>query len=201
MWGDAQTSIPMATWIGARIPHMNGGDFGVAVIAAMIGSEDAKPIAGIVYHNYLPQYGNIDMSVATDSPRWLTKNIISEIMRYPFKQLKVRRITVVTPANRQTSVWRFLTKFGFRQEGRIRQGLGTKDAVIWGLLASEWASSPFNADRVVIHGKVSRPSSNAPRSHRRRKRSVGGRYRHGGCSAETQHAGLDGSERLGHLGS
>lgn len=178
----------VAGWVASHIPTMMGENFGPCS-AIGVASETGQPIAGVVYHNHFPQYRNIELSVAAVSPKWLTRPIITSLLRYPFVQLGVRRLTVVTPADRQTSVWRFLTKFGFQREGLIRKGLGTQDAVVWGLLASEWRFNRYNLDRAVTHGKVSPSTANAPRSHRRRKRPIGGEHRlvHGAAKAE--HAG------------
>lgn len=178
----------VAGWVASHIPSMMGEGFGPCS-AIGVASETGEPIAGVVYHNHFPQYRNIELSVAAISPKWLTRPIITSLLRYPFVQLGVQRLTVVTPANRQTSVWRFLTKFGFKQEGLIRKGLGTQDAVVWGLLASEWRFNRYNLDRAVTHGQIGASSPHPSRPHRRRKRSIGGEHRliHGPAKAE--HAG------------
>lgn len=112
--------------------------------------EDGTPLAGVVFHDFHPQYRSVSMSIAADSPKWLSKPIISGIMAYPFTQLGAGRITAITaPRESAASIWRFLLKFGFSQEGRVRKGLGDADAIVWGLLASEWRISKFNVSRQV----------------------------------------------------
>lgn len=149
VWGNPETSISMAAWVSARIPHMFGMQFGNN-ISCMVVDEINVPLGGVVYHNWAPHYASIDMSVASASPRWLTKKIISEIMAYPFDFAGVQRITVVTPADRSTSVWRFLERFPFTREGTHKLGLGTQDACTWRLLKSEWASHRLNVGAVKI---------------------------------------------------
>jgi RimJ/RimL family protein N-acetyltransferase len=166
VWGDLEASPAMAAWVADKIPHMNGVPFGPC-IAGIVGDANAKPIAGVVFTNYTPQYKSIDLSTASISHRWLTRNILSEIFRYPFKQLGVERITVVTPANRQTSIWRFLERFPFTREGHHRLGLGTQNAVTWSLLASDWATNRFNLERVLAVAPL------APVGAKRRRRSHG----------------------------
>lgn len=146
----------VAAWAADRIPHMQS--FGPCVA---IGFTDARgePAGAVVYHNHLPTYGNIEVSFVVSNPKCLGRHLLSALLRYPFTQLGVQRVTAITPACERTSVWRFLTTFGFQREGRVRRGLGTGDAIIWGLLASEWETHRFNVNRVA-------------RKRRRRKRGT-----------------------------
>lgn len=135
----------IAAWAAERIPHMHS--FGPCVA---VGFTDAggEPAGAVVYHNHLPDYGNIEVSFVVANPKCLSRHLLSALLRYPFTQLGVQRVTAITPADERTSVWRFLSTFGFQREGRIRRGLGTGDAIIWGLLASEWATHRYNVKRV-----------------------------------------------------
>ena len=143
-----QESEFLASWAASHIPHMNGLPFGPC---ASIGFFDAEGVLGgmVVYSDHQPQYGNIQVSFVVANPKCLTRQLLSVLLRYPFTQLGVQRVTAITPADERTSVWRFLSSFGFTREGRVRKGLGTGDAIIWGLLASEWATNRFNVDRVA----------------------------------------------------
>jgi RimJ/RimL family protein N-acetyltransferase len=130
----------VAAWVAARIPQMEGpGDFG-PYVAIGVESEAGRPLGGVVFSNFLPRYGSIEASFASDHPRWLTRPLIRQIMSYPFGQLGCARITAVTP-RRARAARRFLDAFGFRREGLVRKGFGTDDAVISGLLRREWDAS------------------------------------------------------------
>jgi RimJ/RimL family protein N-acetyltransferase len=145
----------VAAWTKARIPHAH--DWGPL---AAIGVEDERGqlIAGVVYNNYHPHYGSIEISTASDSRRWLTKSLITGIFAYPFVQLGCQRVTAATPRNAHTAR-QFLETFGFQPEGIVRLGFGTQDAFIWGLLASEWASHRYNLGRVVDEGRPHAPDA------------------------------------------
>lgn len=138
----------VAAWVAARVSHVGAEGFGPCV-ALGVADTNLNPIGGVVFHDWAPHYASIQISIAATNPKWLTRNIVSEILRYPFAGLKVQRLTAITPPDKAASVWRFLTKLGFREEGRVRKGLGTEDAVVWGLLASEWRTNRFNVDRAV----------------------------------------------------
>ena len=155
----------VAQWVEARIPHMNGQPFGPSSAIGVV-TDAGVPIAGVVFHDYQPQYANAMISVASDTPRWLTKRLITGIMRVPFVQYGLNRLTAITPPG-EISVSRFLTKFGFRREGVVRLGLGNQDAVIWGLLPTDWKWSKFNLDREVVKPRASRSRRRGRGSQRR----------------------------------
>lgn len=138
-------------WVSERIPHMAGADFGPMVALGVLGRDDAL-IGGVVFHEYRPRCRSIEASFASASPRWLTKNLIGRIMAYPFDQLLCERVTAVTP-RKAASARRFLDEFGFKREGLIRRGFGDDDAVISGLLKSEWLRSRWVQPREDGHGK------------------------------------------------
>ena len=130
----------IARWVAARIPQMAGVDDFGPCSAIGIEGEDGKPIAGVVFHNYFPHFGNVEMSVASESPRWLTKRLIQAIMKYPFEQLDCRRVTSMTP-KKNAPTRTFLTKFGFTMEGKLRKGFGDDDLMIYGLMRREFRLS------------------------------------------------------------
>lgn len=139
----------VADWTKARIPHAHSWG-----AMAAIGVEDAtgELIAGVVFNNYRPEYKSIEISTASSSARWLTKSLISGIFAYPFAQLGCQRVTAATPRNAHTAR-QFLETFGFIPEGIVRLGFGSQDALLFGLLASEWASHRYNLARVVDEGR------------------------------------------------
>lgn len=133
-------------WAAQRIPHVDEADnFGPCVAIGVV--DDHGVIrAAAVYHGYQPRFRGIEISFALESPRYLTRDVISGLLRYGFGQLQCLRVTAVTPL-KATSTRRFLEKLGFKREGVLRRGFGNDDAVLYGLLAKEWARSPFNRDR------------------------------------------------------
>ena len=55
--------VAVGDWVHERIPHAEFGPY-VAIGLA----EDNTLIAGVVYHNYVPRYGNIEISMAATTP-------------------------------------------------------------------------------------------------------------------------------------
>ena len=163
-----------AQWTANHIPHMNGMGFGACTALGVV-SNAGYPVGGVVFHEYQPQYGNVMVSMASERSEWLTRRIITGILSVPFSQYGCRRVTAITPPG-ATSISQFLTKFGFRREGVIREGLGTQDAWVWGLLAREWRFNRYNLARAVIGGQKHSSGPGAHRPRRRRKRPGGSEH-------------------------
>lgn len=101
-----------------------------------IGWTDAtgRLVAGVVFTCY--SHENIDMHIAGVGA-WCAPQFFGECFRYPFEQLKVRRVTSRTPADNPAAL-RFVQAIGFKQEGRVRQALaGGVDLIILGMLREE----------------------------------------------------------------
>jgi RimJ/RimL family protein N-acetyltransferase len=135
-----------AAWVQARIPQMAGLPGGFGPCTAIGVAHGDVVVGACVYHGYQPRFGSIEMSFASVDPRWLIgpagerKAIIRGLMGYPFDQLKVGRVSATTP-KKNRAARRFIDKFGFKREGVARRGFGDDDAILSGLLESEWRAS------------------------------------------------------------
>jgi RimJ/RimL family protein N-acetyltransferase len=76
---------------------------------------------------------------------WADPAAIGTILRYPFTTAGCVRVTAVTP-RRATSSRRFLEGLGFKREGSVRLGFGDDNAILYGLLESEWRAGRFGPD-------------------------------------------------------
>jgi RimJ/RimL family protein N-acetyltransferase len=145
----------VAHWVAERIPHAavripyydRGQVFGPA---AAIGVMDdlGEMLAGVVFHNYDPFVKSIEVSCASTGARWGNRETFRSILRYPFEQLNVARLSAATP-KRSTSPRRFLEGLGFKREGSLRKAFGDDDAILYGLLAEDWAAGRFNRLRAA----------------------------------------------------
>lgn len=114
-----------------KIPHVETwGQF------EAIGLErNGKPIAATIYHDYTR--ANILMSFAAiPGRRWLTREYLRAIFRYPFVQLGVRRVTGVI-ASRNSDSLRFAHKLGAKFEGTLKHALPDDDLVVMGILKED----------------------------------------------------------------
>ncbi len=123
----------LAAWVGALMPTPHTS----FAPCTAIGSEvDGKLAGAVVYHDYQPGCRSIQMSLAAVNKRWLSKTAIKTYFWYPFEQLKCERVTVIVASKNKPS--RSLAEgVGFLQEGVVRKGFGSDDAIIYGMLKDE----------------------------------------------------------------
>lgn len=113
------------------LPDHDWGPFSTLLLESALGIT-----AVVVYNNYLPTC-SIDIHCASAGGRWLTRPFLAAVFRYPFEQLKVRRVTARIGADNPRAR-KFLDHLGFMHEGTIRKGWGPNiDLEIFGLLKDE----------------------------------------------------------------
>jgi RimJ/RimL family protein N-acetyltransferase len=67
-----------------------------------------KLVAGVVFHNYEPWSGVIELSAYSTKRKWLTKERLKAIFGYPFDQLNLRACVARISENntRTLRIWR-----------------------------------------------------------------------------------------------
>lgn len=121
----------VAKWVADLIPHVDNFD---KMTTVGITDNHGNPLGAVVYHEY--RGNDIQLSCAAVSHRWLTKETIAVIMRYPFLQLGCKRITALVPV-KNTSTRKQLERAGFTQEGIMRKWYDEDDCVVYGMLREE----------------------------------------------------------------
>ena len=131
----------VATFVTQLIPHNAGRDMGRVKTIGVI-DEDGRLIAGIVYGNWDPRAGVIEIAAAAISPRWLTRRTIELMYRYAFEAAGCQMVVQRTPADnerllRQLAVGGYNFYLVPRLLGRNR------DCVIATLTKEAWEQSRF----------------------------------------------------------
>jgi RimJ/RimL family protein N-acetyltransferase len=138
--GPDETSA-MSAWVAERIPHMNGGGFGPCVAGGVL--RDGALVAGVVFHDYHPQYETMQVSIAADRPNWATRPVLRAMFQYPFGQLGVNLLWAAMPHD-LPDVHAFNGRLGFKKEATLRHRYGRKrHAVIASMTRGEWKRSPW----------------------------------------------------------
>lgn len=149
----------VAAWVAARIPNVGSAEgFGLYVAIGVV-DEGGRPVGGVVWHGYKPDYRSIELSAAADTPRWLTRRIVAEIFSYPFLFANCRRVTTLTPA-RNAKALKVNRRLGFQVEGLVRHGFGNDDMVVMGLLREEWLAGRWSPRETDTAAKM--PPDGAP---------------------------------------
>ena len=120
-------------WVAARMPDEVA--FGWDDVAVGI-EKDGAVIAGAVYHDLQADYGNVQVSFATEGPGWATRKSVAALLWPPFKELGCQRVTaLIRKKNRASRT--LVEKLGFRYEGCVWRGDGNDHMTIYGLRAAD----------------------------------------------------------------
>jgi hypothetical protein len=105
----------IAEFVKRRIPNSSFGDcatFGII--------RQNKLVGGIVFHDYQPAFNNISVSLAFDTPKAISPDVLCSIAAYVFKQQECVRLNALV-----------------KLEGCARKGYGKDDLMIYGMLRHE----------------------------------------------------------------
>lgn len=121
----------VSKWVALRIDGLP--NFGKCRTIGI--HQDGRMLAGIVFHNY--DGNSIEISMAADDPRWCTRQIVRDVLGWPFKQLGVRRMQV-TILKRNKKARKFVERLGFVYEGTGRKAApGGLDMCVYSMLKTE----------------------------------------------------------------
>lgn len=134
-------------WASKRLDRPLGGPHRCAVGVV----RDGELAAVVVWSEF--RWPDIQASIVSSSPRWFTRAHIREILRYPFVQLRCKRVTAITWATNQRAR-AFLCRLGFRQEGFHPEAMPDGDAAVsYGLLARDaarWLTEECCSERRIF---------------------------------------------------
>lgn len=103
-------------------------------------------IAGVIYHNWSPEYGTIEISGAADSARWLTRPVLYQMYEYPFEQLGCRMV-IQRNSEHNERINSILRRLGF-QEYRIEQVRGPNEAeLVFTLTKDQWKANGYHKEQ------------------------------------------------------
>lgn len=106
-------------------------------------SNGTEIIAAIIYHNYDPDNGVVEMSAGSTSPRWMNRRVLAEILDFPFDKLACQCI-VARHDETAAHLRRMWGEVGAVEHiiPRVR-GRGKPAEVVSVLTQEAWLSSKF----------------------------------------------------------
>lgn len=157
-WGDnaaPETREALKTYVARRIWPDGDETFGECVCMGV--EIDGMPAGAVVYHDYNPRAGVIEMSAAADDKRWLSRDVLREMFDYPFKGLRVQMVvTRVSADARQKHLHRIFWAYGFKSQCIPRLFGRFEDGLLFRLTDDDWEASKFNGG---CHGQTEGPSA------------------------------------------
>ena len=132
----------VADFVAQLIPHCHRG-FGPNIKAVGVVSE-GNLIAGLVYHNWEPEAGVIEISAAAlPGQNWLTRETIKRMYQYPFLQLGCQMVVQRVPADDQRQLY-MLSRYNYSFIPFPRLFGRDRDGVICRLTYEDWTANKFN---------------------------------------------------------
>lgn len=111
----------VAAWVAAHIPHVGEGGFGPCTAIGV--ESNHRLIAGVVYHEWVPAYSTVQLSIAATSPMWARPQNINALLAYPFQHLNVFKIWTLVPADNARAL-KVNRHVGFRHEATLPHQFG-----------------------------------------------------------------------------
>lgn len=133
----------VADFVASLIPAV--APYGFSAASKAIGVvEDGRLIAGLVYHNFDPGAGVIEMSgAAIQGKYWLTSETLRRIYDYPFLEIGAQ-LVVMRVAEENKSLRRILTAIGYDTVVVPRLLGRDKNCAICTLTLEAWIGNKFN---------------------------------------------------------
>jgi RimJ/RimL family protein N-acetyltransferase len=118
-------------------------EFDIGRAMAVIDGNDV--IASVVYTNYDPDCGIIEMSGAADTKRWLTRPVLKEMFEFPFLRLGCQAVAMTVDLS-NSHLSSILERFGFKRYEIPRLRGRDKTGVIFILSDDAWQANGFYKD-------------------------------------------------------
>lgn len=131
----------VASFVAGLIPGCETG-FGNCKAIGVVDDETDMLIAGMVFHDWQPGPGLIQISSASLSSRWLTAEVRHKMFSYPFDEVGCQMVVLqVSAAN--TRMVRIAKAFGFTPHFIARMRGRNEDGYVFTLTDDAWRNSKF----------------------------------------------------------
>ena len=136
----------VAPFVASLIPECRERGFGACSTIGVL-DRDGYLIGGLVYRNWCPEVGTIEMSgAAIPSTNWLSRRTIQIMYDYPFYQVGCQMLIKTTMADNEP-VLRISAAVGFTFHTIKRLGGRGRDGVVATLTVEDWEQSRYNVNR------------------------------------------------------
>lgn len=112
IWGGVGDSAKNKAIAGFVAAHIDGCERGFADFTTLGVMEEGRLLAGVVYHNYSPEAGVIELSAAATSKRWLTRPVLKAMFGYPFDEIGCQ-MAVLRVSEENRGMAEIARRFGF----------------------------------------------------------------------------------------
>lgn len=129
----------LAEWAARRIPHVGEAGFGPCWACGVVRGRALAAV--VVYHDWQPEIGTIQVSMAARTPLWASRAVIRAILGVPFAGAfgaPARKVWAVMPSANERAL-KFNAGVGFRREAVLRHHFADGvHAIVASMLRSEY---------------------------------------------------------------
>ena len=136
----------VAAFVAQLIPECRERGFGKC---RAIGIADAEGnlLGGLVYRNWCPEVGTIEISgAAVPGTNWLSRRTVQVMYDYPFYGVGCQMVIKTTMSDNEI-VLRIMAAIGFTLHYIERLGGRDRDGVVGTLTQEQWELSKYNVNR------------------------------------------------------
>lgn len=128
-------------WVSERVRSTGELGFNGQYNALGVVDDDSL-IAGVVYHDYNPEYRTICIQLCSETSKWASRRTIEKLGNYPFVDLQCQRVTALINSDNIAAL-RLAKGVGFQEEARLIRAAGDKDIIVLRLFSEEWFAGKF----------------------------------------------------------
>lgn len=144
LWGDSKNP-ELRYHLNAFVEKSIGGSgFGFGNSSAMGIFDDHQFIAAVVFHNWEPRAGVMEMSAASLSKRWLTRPVLQRMFGYVFGDVGCQMV-VMRVSERNVGMVRIARAYGFSEVLIPRLRGREEGEFIFTYTDDDWRTSRFNS--------------------------------------------------------
>ena len=135
----------VAKFVAQFIPECRERGFGKCKAIGI--ADETGMLAGLVYKNYQPELGTIEISAAAlPETNWYSRRTIQVMHEYPFDQCGCQMVIITTRAD-NLIVQRILGAIGYNFHYIERLAGRNQDGIVATLHDDQWAASKYNFNR------------------------------------------------------
>jgi RimJ/RimL family protein N-acetyltransferase len=136
----------VAAFVASLIPECRTRGFGKCKAIGIV-NEKGHLLGGLVYRNWCPEVGTIEISgAAVPGTNWLSRRTVNIMYDYPFYQCGCQMVIKTTMAD-NVIVLRIMAAIGFSLHKIHRLGGRDRDGVVGTLTREDWEASRYNVNR------------------------------------------------------
>jgi RimJ/RimL family protein N-acetyltransferase len=129
----------VAEFVARLIPGCERGFANYRAIGVV--TDEGRLVGGMVFHHWSPEHGTIEVTSAATTPRWFTRQVMTELFAYPFRI--GCQMVVLQTSERNTRLHRQLEKLGLRRHTIPRLYGRDEAGVIFTMTDDDWLSGRF----------------------------------------------------------